>query len=100
MTQGQSVERTEVKCSAMVVVPGGEGSGREGKAPAEPTLRWSERLGRSLALSDYTDGICSRTSWLICLNSGEPARPHHSNKAASVEVSVAPEESMRRRASS
>ena len=54
-----------------------------------------DRVVRSLSA-----GGVSLTSWLICLNSGEPARPHHSKRAASVVVSVAPAESMRRRAMS
>ena len=40
-------------------------------------------------------GASSRTSRLICLNSGVPATRHHSNRAASVVVSVAPDESIR-----
>ena len=40
----------------------------------------------------------SRTRALICLNSGVPAASHHSNKAASVVVTVAPAESIRRKA--
>ena len=45
----------------------------------------------------YCGGV-SRASALICLNSGLPATSHHSNNAASVVVSVAPADSMRRSA--
>ena len=41
------------------------------------------------------DGPSSCTKRLIWLNSGVPATWHHSNKAASVVVSVAPAESIR-----
>ena len=41
------------------------------------------------------DGSVSRTNALICLNWLVPAISHHSNRAASVVVSVAPPESIR-----
>ena len=40
----------------------------------------------------------SRTSSIICLNAGVPETSHHSKRAASVVVNVAPAESMRRKA--
>lgn len=68
------------------------------------TQRRVKELGLELFLGAFvrpsysSGGGVSRTNWLICLNSGDPARWHHSNKAASVVVSVTPEESIRLRA--
>ena len=53
------------------------------------------RAARLVTAPQSFSGISSRTSRLISLNSGVPATWHHSNKAASVVVNTAPDESIR-----
>lgn len=90
---------TEIQDWRNLTVPGwqckrlpglGRGKPQSGDKPSAP-------IPPSFA-GPSAHGAVSRTSWLICLNSGVPDTSHHSNRADSVEVSTTPADSIRRKA--